>query len=91
MGDNDYIPYGKEWVKEMKKLPKEFLIGMIKDLNISRKEAAVPLPTNETGLSVVHINMIKDGDYTLDNGLGTATVYSDNVIDEKESNSKDGL
>lgn len=43
----DYVPYGEEWVKEMKKLPKDFLIGMIKDLNLKRKEAKlIPSPAH---------------------------------------------
>lgn len=28
METTEYIPYGPEWVKEMKKLPKDFLIEM---------------------------------------------------------------
>lgn len=28
--DDNYIPYGTEWEKEMMKLPKKFLINMIK-------------------------------------------------------------
>ncbi len=28
--EDNYIPYGPEWEKEMIKLPKKFLIGMIK-------------------------------------------------------------
>jgi len=33
----DYEPFGDEWIKEMKKLPKDFLIQMIKDANIRDK------------------------------------------------------
>lgn len=50
MKDNitpEYIPYGEEWVKEMKRLPKEFLIGMIKDLNLARKEMEKLPPLRE--------------------------------------------
>lgn len=41
---DNYEPYGPEWVKEMKKLPKEFLIGMIKKCN---QDKSSPLPEKE--------------------------------------------
>lgn len=37
--ENDYIPYGPEWVKEMKKMPKEIIIKLLAEANIKRKEA----------------------------------------------------
>lgn len=39
----DYEPYGEEWVKEMKKLPKDFLIEMVKKANLRIQELENPL------------------------------------------------
>lgn len=35
----EYIPFGPEWVKEMKKLPKEFIIQQYKNQILLKKEA----------------------------------------------------
>lgn len=33
---NDYVQYGDEWEKEMTKLPKKILIGMIRNIKTGR-------------------------------------------------------
>lgn len=43
MSEDNYIPYGPEWEKEMNKLPKKFLINMIrknKEESAKLKEAS---------------------------------------------------
>lgn len=35
---DNYEPYGPEWVKELMKLPKPFLINMVRAANLKRKE-----------------------------------------------------
>jgi hypothetical protein len=38
MENTEYEPYGLEWEKQMSKLPKLILIGMIKSANLKKKE-----------------------------------------------------
>jgi hypothetical protein len=46
MTNSDYQPYGIEWEKELMKLPKKFLINMIRDANLKRialEETTTPI------------------------------------------------
>jgi hypothetical protein len=35
--DKEYIPYGEEWEKELKKLPKSYLVDMLRKSMIKNK------------------------------------------------------
>lgn len=37
--DDEYIPYGPEWEKELMKTNKKFLIEMIRSIHLKRKES----------------------------------------------------
>ena len=36
--DEDYIPFGKEWEKELMKLPKKFIIDMYRKVCINNQK-----------------------------------------------------